>query len=134
GEAPNPEDLKKPFDLLFYETDPSVPLAELYVDGVTIEAPPGTKYAYANHGFALLGEMVSRTEEAPLAEVMERRVFEPLSMTSSDLADHPHPDLAHGYSQARTSQDRAMLDLLGVQLESDDPVDGWNLPGKFVRV
>ncbi|HEY8766249.1 MAG TPA: serine hydrolase domain-containing protein, partial [Dehalococcoidia bacterium] len=66
GEAPNSEDLKKPFDLLFYETDPNVPLAELYTDGITIEAPPGTKYAYANHGFALLGEIVSRTEEAPL--------------------------------------------------------------------
>src|SRR5450759_2682612 len=31
GETPNPEDLKKPFDLLFYETDPNVPLADLYV-------------------------------------------------------------------------------------------------------
>ncbi|HEY8767358.1 MAG TPA: serine hydrolase domain-containing protein, partial [Dehalococcoidia bacterium] len=66
--------------------------------------------------------------------VMERRVFEPLGMTSSDLADRPHSDLARGYSQAPTPQDRAMLDLLGVQLESDDPVDGWNLPGKFVPV
>ncbi len=134
GEAPNPADLKKPFDLLFNETDPNVPLAELYADGITIEAPPGTKYAYANHGFALLGEVVSRTEQAPLANVMERRLFEPLGMTQTDLADQPHPDLARGYSQARTPQDRAMLDLLGVQLDSDDPVDGWNLPGKFVPV
>lgn len=134
GEAPNAEDLKKPFDLLFHETDPNVPLAELYAAGITIEAPPGTKWAYANHGFALLGEIVSRTEKAPLADVMQRRVFGPLVMTSSDTADQPHPDLARGYSQAPTPQDRAMLDLLGVQLESDDPVDGWNLPGKFVRV
>ena len=134
GEAPNAEDLKKPFDLLFYETDPDTPLAELYSAGITIEAEPGTKCAYANHGFALLGEIVSRTEKAPLADVMERRVFGPLGMTESDLIDQPHPDLSRGYSQAPTPQDRAMLDLLGVQLESDDPVDGWNLPGKFVRV
>jgi CubicO group peptidase (beta-lactamase class C family) len=134
GEAPNPEDLKKPFDLLFHETDPDTPLAELYNAGITIEAEPGTKWSYANHGFALLGEIVSRAEKAPLADVMQRRVFGPLAMTESDLIDQPHPDLSRGYSQAATPQDRAMLDLLGVQLESDDPVDGWNLPGKFVRV
>jgi CubicO group peptidase (beta-lactamase class C family) len=134
GEAPNAEDLKKPFDLLFYETDPDIPLAELYTDGITIEAEPGTKYAYANHGFALLGEIVSRAEKAPLADAMQRRVFGPLGMTESDLIDRPHQDLSRGYSQAATPQDRALLDLLGVQLESDDPVDGHNLPGKFVRV
>ena len=134
GEAPNPEDLKKPFDFLFAKTDPDVPLAELYTEGITVEAPPGTKWAYANHGFALLGEIVSRIEKTPLAEVMERRVFQPLGMSASDLADEPHPDLARGYSQAATPQDRALLDMLGVQLESDDPVDGHNLPGKFVRV
>ncbi len=134
GEAPNLEDLSKPFDLLFYETDPGTPLAELYSDGITIEAEPGTKYAYANHGFALLGEIVSRAEKMPLAEVMERRVFAPLGMKATDLIDQPHPDLSRGYSQAPTQEDRALLDLLGVQLESEDPVDGHNLPGKFVRV
>jgi CubicO group peptidase (beta-lactamase class C family) len=134
GEAPNVEDLKKPFDLLFYETAPDIPLAELYADGITIEAEPGTKWAYANHGFALLGDIVSRTEKAPLADVMGRRVFGPMGMTETDLTDQPHPDLSHGYSQAPTPQDRALLDLLGVQFESDEPVDGHNLPGKFVRV
>lgn len=33
GEVPNRDDLKKPFDKLFYETDPTVPLAELYTEG-----------------------------------------------------------------------------------------------------
>ncbi|MEO8456506.1 MAG: serine hydrolase domain-containing protein [Chloroflexota bacterium] len=134
GEAPNLDDLKKPFDYLFAETDRSIPLAKLYTDGITIEAVPGTKYAYANHGFALLGEIVSRIENTPLAEVMHRRVFEPLGMPATDLEDEPHPDLAHGYSQAPTPQDRALLDLLGVKFESDDPVDGHNLPGAYVRV
>jgi CubicO group peptidase (beta-lactamase class C family) len=66
GEAPNRDDLKKPFDKLFYETDPAVPLAGLYTDGITIEVSPGSKWAYANHGFALLGEIVSRIEEGAL--------------------------------------------------------------------
>lgn len=134
GEAPNPEDLKKPFDLLFGDTDRDTPLADLYTDGITVEAPPGTKFAYANHGYALLGEIVSRTEKSPLPEVVHRRVFGPLGMKDSDLDDEPRPDLGHGYSQAATPQDRALLDLLGAQLESDDPVDGYNIPGKFVRV
>jgi CubicO group peptidase (beta-lactamase class C family) len=134
GEAPNPSDLAKPFDKLFYETDPAVPLAELYTDGITIEVPPGSKWAYANHGFALLGEIVARAEKVPLAEVMAQRVFRPLGMSSSDLDDEPHPDLAHGYSQAATPEARSLLDVMGVQLESDEPVDGHNLPGKFVRV
>jgi CubicO group peptidase (beta-lactamase class C family) len=134
GEAPNVEDLNKPFDKLFYETDPSVPLADLYNDGITIEVPPGSKWAYANHGFALLGEIVSRIEGAPLPGVMADRVFAPLGMGSSDLDDAPHPGLAHGYSQAATPEARSLLDLMGVQLESDEPIDGHNLPGKFVRV
>jgi CubicO group peptidase (beta-lactamase class C family) len=134
GEAPNVSDLTKPFDKLFYETDPSTPLPELYTEGITIEVPPGSKWAYANHGFALLGEIVSRAEREPLALVVARRVFEPLGMASSDLLDEPHPDLAHGYSQAATPEARSMLDLMGVQLESDESVDGHNLPGKFVRV
>jgi CubicO group peptidase (beta-lactamase class C family) len=134
GEAPNPEDLKKPFDFLFADTPRDTPIADLYADGVTIEAPPGTKWAYANHGFALLGEIVSRIEKLPLNEVMARRVFEPLGMSASDLNDEPHVDLSHGYSQAPTPQDRALLDMLGVKLEQDDPLDGHNIPGAFVRV
>jgi CubicO group peptidase (beta-lactamase class C family) len=125
GEAPNVEDLNKPFDKLFYETDPSVPLAELYTDGITIEVPPGSKWAYANHGFALLGG-VSRA-----------------SVWRGDGGSLPR---RHGFSdgrvrtwsarvtQASTAEARSMLNLMGVQLESDEPVDGHNLPGKFVRV
>lgn len=134
GEAPNVSDIRDAFSKLFAETDPATPLADLYDEGITIEVPPGTKWAYANHGFALLGEIVSRIEGEKLARVMSRRVFQPLGMHDSDLDDQPHPDLSHGYSRASTPQERAYLDLVGVQLESEEHVDGYNLPGKFVRV
>ncbi len=134
GEAPNVSDIRDAFSKLFAETDPATPLAELYDEGITIEATPGTKWAYANHGFALLGEIVSRIEGQRLADIMRRRVFEPLGMRDSDLDDQPHPDLSHGYSRASTPEERAYLDLVGVQLESEELVDGFNLPGKFVRV
>lgn len=131
GEAPTLEDMGKAFDKLFGESEPGVPLAELYRSGVTLEVRPGTKWAYANHGFVLLGEIVSRLEGADLAEVVRRRVFEPLGMKDSDLLDEPHPDLSHGYSAV---EELPLLRVLGVQLESEEPVDGHNLPGKFVRV
>lgn len=134
GEAPNMSDIRDAFSKLFAETDPATPLAELYDEGITIEVPPGTKWAYANHGFALLGEIVSRIEGEKLAAVMRRRVFDPLGMHDSDLDDQPHPDLSHGYSRATTPAERAYLDLIGVQLESEELVDGYNLPGKYVRV
>lgn len=134
GEAPNLSDIGQAFKKLFSETDPGTPLAELYSEGITIEAEPGTKWAYANHGFILLGEIVSRIEGGPLPDVVRRRVLDPLGMKSSDLDDQPHPDLSHGYTQAATPADRALIDLVGIELESDEPVDGYNLPGKFVRV
>jgi CubicO group peptidase (beta-lactamase class C family) len=134
GEAPNASDIREAFKKLFAETDPATPLAELYADGITIEVEPGTKWAYANHGFALLGEIVSRIEKERLTEVVRRRVFAPLGMGDSDLDDQPHPHLSHGYSRVESPQDKAYLDLIGVELESDVAVDGHNLPGKFVRV
>ncbi|RLC59077.1 MAG: hypothetical protein DRI30_01420, partial [Chloroflexi bacterium] len=133
GEAPNAGDLGKVFDKLFGESDPDTPLAELYADGITIEVEPGTKWAYANHGYLLLGEIISRLEGVPLPESLQRRVFEPLGMRDTDLNDVPHPDLSRGYSQADTPADRRLLDLLGIQLESDEPEDEHNLPGKYVR-
>jgi len=134
GEAPNPEDLSKPFDTLFADSDPAIPLAQLYTNGLTVEAPPATKWAYANHGFALLGEIVSRAEKAPLDEVMRGRVFEPLGMTSSDLDDQPHQGLARGYTQMDTDESRALVQLLGIKLAADEPEDEHNYPGEYVRV
>ena len=133
GEAPNRDDLGQAFDKLFGEGDPDTPLAELYAGGITIEVEPGTKWAYAPHGYALLGEIISRLEGVPLPESLHRRVFNPLGMRNTDLNDVPHPDLSRGYSQADTPEARRMLDLFGVQLESDEPEDGHNLPGKYVR-
>lgn len=134
GEAPNIEDITKVFDKLFGESEPGVPIAELYKDGITIEAEPGTKWAYANHGYTLLGEILERTEGIPLPEVLRQRVYEPLGMKDTDLNDQPHPDLSRGYTQAETPEAMDVIKLLGIQLESTDPEDGHNMPGKFVRV
>lgn len=45
-------------------------------------APPGTKYIYANAGFAIAGAMAERVTGQSWEDLMRRRVFEPLGMTS----------------------------------------------------
>ena len=134
GEAPNPEDLAHPFATLFGDSEPGLPLAQLYPNGLTVEALPGSKWAYANHGFALLGEIIERIEGTPVADVMRRRVFEPLCMQSSDLYDRPHPDLARGYTQMDTPEAAGLVKLLGIKLTADAPEDAHNYAGEFIRV
>jgi hypothetical protein len=103
---------------------------EAYPDGITIEVPPGTKWAYANHGYALLGEIIMRTENATIDEVMHRRVFEPLGMTNSDCLDRPHEDLPACYHRAPGPEERAWLESLGRPPPDEQPVDGLNIRGR----
>ena len=78
-----------------------------------IEVPPGTKWAYANHAFALLGEIISRIEGQRIEEVLRERIFDPLSMASSDCYDLMHPDLTIGYHHAPSHDDLDVMALLG---------------------
>ena len=41
------------------------------------------KWAYANHGFAVLGRAIEDVTQSPLADRMHRRLFGPLGMTST---------------------------------------------------
>jgi CubicO group peptidase (beta-lactamase class C family) len=118
GEAPNLPDLKRPFSYLFPEEKTDLAVAEMYPDGITIEVPPGTRWAYANHGYTLLGEIVSRAEKAPIADVVRARVWEPLGMTATDLDDARHPDLSTGYQQAADDEQRRFLEQIGVRRAS----------------
>jgi CubicO group peptidase (beta-lactamase class C family) len=101
GEAPNPEDLARPFDKLFADEPKQTPLAEAYENGITLEVPPATKWAYANHGYMLLGEIISRIEGADIQDVLHRRIFEPLGMKDSDIRDEPHDGLSTAITARR---------------------------------
>jgi len=46
---------------------------------------PGTAERYSNPGFALLGMAMADYEEAPLAQVMQNNILQPLNMNSSFL-------------------------------------------------
>lgn len=134
GEAPNPEDLARPFDKLFSDELKQVSLAEAYATGITIEVPPGTKWAYANHGYMLLGEILSRIEGADIQDVMHRRIFEPLGMKDSDIRDLPHEGLSTGYHRAPGEDEAELLRRIGQEPPEEETVDGINIRGKYQYV
>jgi CubicO group peptidase (beta-lactamase class C family) len=74
GEAPTLEHLRDPESALWSDTAEIPAVADSYPDGILLEVPPGTKWAYANHGWALLGEIVARADGCPIHEVLRRRV------------------------------------------------------------
>lgn len=64
---------------------PPPSLAEYYRGGLRVDIEPGTKWAYSNHGFATLGQIVEDVSGLPLDRYLRERVFGRLGMESSDL-------------------------------------------------
>jgi CubicO group peptidase (beta-lactamase class C family) len=113
---------------------PDLDLIGLFPRGVTIDVAPGSKWSYANLGFALLGEIVARVEGAPIADVLHRRIFAPLGMAGSDLNDLPQPDLTTPYHRAPDVDARELAARAGVEVPDEPTVDGVNIRGKFLHI
>ncbi|MFB7170199.1 serine hydrolase domain-containing protein [Streptomyces sp. NPDC056254] len=65
--------------------------------------PPGSGFAYSHANWVLLGDVISKVEGRPLAEVMRERVLEPMGLTRtaiSSRAEIPAPVL-HGFDNER---------------------------------
>ena len=75
-------------------------LAEYYQGALRIDAEPGTRCMYTNHGFATLGQIVEDVTGQPLADYFRDRIFGPLGMTDTDLtrSDRIRARLATGYA------------------------------------
>jgi CubicO group peptidase (beta-lactamase class C family) len=134
GEAPNPPDLIDITAHLFSEIPPTLPIAQAYEEGITIEVPPGSKWAYANHGYVLLGEILCRAEGKALADVLNDRIFGPLGMSDSDILDQPHPMLSTGYHRAPGEDELELLARVGREPPVEEPVDGINIRGKYLFI
>jgi CubicO group peptidase (beta-lactamase class C family) len=74
-------------------------LAEYYGDGLRVDTDPGTRWAYSNHGFATLGQIVEDVTGTPFDRHIREHVFGPLGMNHSDLfrSERVRPGLATGY-------------------------------------
>ncbi|HEX9766168.1 MAG TPA: serine hydrolase domain-containing protein [Nitriliruptorales bacterium] len=86
--------------LLAWPTDRPLPaLRDYYRWGLRVEVEPGTKWAYANHMFATLGQVVADVAGVPFDRYLRENVFDRLGMATSDLHRTPRvqPRLAVGY-------------------------------------
>jgi CubicO group peptidase (beta-lactamase class C family) len=74
-------------------------LAEYYGRGLRVDAEPGTRFTYTNHGFATLGQIVTDVTGELLHRYLREHVLDPLGMDHSDLvrSDRVGPYLATGY-------------------------------------
>jgi CubicO group peptidase (beta-lactamase class C family) len=92
--------------------DPMPSLSEYYRDGLSIVVEPGTAFAYTNHGFATLGQIVEDVSGMPLARYFRERIFEPLGMARTDLvrSERVASSLATGYVLGRAGP-KAVPDL-----------------------
>ena len=134
GEAPMPADFPDAMESLWADELETRGIPGAYPDGITIDVPPGTKWAYANHGFALLGEITARIEGRPIEEVLHRRVFSPLGMADTDCHDLWNADPTTGYHHQPTHDERDVLDLLGQDQPDEETVDGYNIRGRYQYV
>ncbi len=79
-----------PWKPLYQTQAPSV-LADIL--STPLEAEPGTRYAYSDLGYILLGEILTRITGTPLDRLAQERIFTPLGMTRTgfcpDAALHP---------------------------------------------
>jgi CubicO group peptidase (beta-lactamase class C family) len=77
----------------------ALPLAQYYRRGLPVEVEPGTKWAYSNHGFAALGQIVEDVTGQPLDNYLRKQIFDPLGMEHTDLlrSERVKPYLATGY-------------------------------------
>jgi CubicO group peptidase (beta-lactamase class C family) len=83
--------------------EPMPSLAEYYRRGLPVVAEPGTRFAYCNHGFATLGQIVEGVSGMALERYFRERIFEPLRMADTDLvrSDRVASRLATGYTLGR---------------------------------
>ncbi len=75
-------------------------LAEYYQGGLRIDAEPGTRFMYTDHGFATLGQIVEDVSGEPLDRYLREHIFEPLGMAHTDLvrSERVKSHLATGYN------------------------------------
>jgi hypothetical protein len=79
---------------------PAPSLAEYYRGGLRYDTEPGTRWAYSNHGYAALGQIVTDVSGVPFDRYLRQHVFAPLEMEDSDavLSERLRPRLATGYT------------------------------------
>ncbi len=133
GEAPSNDELAETVNP--QQRPPAHPAAsfdEAYPNGILVEVEPGTKWAYANHAYVLLGEILSRAEDgASLDDVFRRRVWSRVGMDETDCLATKHAALSTPYHRAVNAEDAAALRRAGMEVRDEPTVDGHNIRGAY---
>jgi CubicO group peptidase (beta-lactamase class C family) len=97
------------------EDQPMPTLAEYYRGGLRLAVEPGTIWAYTDHGFATLGQIVEDVSGEPLDRYLREHIFQPLGMATSDLlrSNRVQAQLATGYTLSSKGA-KARTDRQGV--------------------
>ena len=95
--------------------EPLPPLSEYYGGRLRVVAEPGTAFAYTNHGFATLGQLVEDVSGLPLDRYFLEHIFAPLGMADTDLvrSERVKARLATGYDFAHDGAE-AVSDREGI--------------------
>ena len=104
GELAAWSDLRRPMIGLATPVGGAVARApERYGGRLRLDVEPGTKWAYANHGFNVLGYLVETMSGTPYAEQLRSVLFDPLGMDHTDVvrSDRVVDRLATGYGNRR---------------------------------
>lgn len=83
--------------------EPLPSLAEYYRTGLRVVAEPGTRFAYSNHGFATLGQIVEDLTGVRLEQYYREHILRPLGMADTSLVRSQRlaSRLATGYTLGR---------------------------------
>ena len=74
------------------------------VNGKPLHFKPGSKYEYSNTNYALAGMLVSRVSGMPYREFLQREIFTPQHLTSTQYLSTTvpsGPDVARGYNYVK---------------------------------
>ncbi|WP_280330836.1 serine hydrolase domain-containing protein [Nocardia wallacei] len=79
---------------------PVTPLADYYRQGLRVDAEPGTRWTYTNHGFATLGQVVADITGVAFADYLHTHIFQALGMFDTTMVsgEVSTRDRATGYT------------------------------------
>lgn len=104
---------------LWQSNEPPPKARVMLTEAITRRPPvsePGTTFLYSNAGFAIAGAMAERAAGQPFESLIERRLFEPLDITTAGFGP---PGLAGLNVQPEGHKDAATP--VGVTHDSDNP-------------
>jgi CubicO group peptidase (beta-lactamase class C family) len=92
---------------------PAAEFSEFLTDGVRFAWAPGTRFEYANLGYAILGRVVAAAAGTGYADFVRDRLLRPLGMTSTgfEAAEFDPARLARGYRRGRVRPDGRDIQL-----------------------